>query len=43
MAARVRRFYFNLCRDRRHQPEVEAMLSSTPTVLMRDDHDIFEG
>ena len=43
MAARVRRFCFNLYRDRRHQPEVEAMLSSTPTVMMWDDHDSFDG
>ena len=43
MAAQVRRFYFNLYRDRWHQPEVEAMLSSVPTVMMWDDHDIFDG
>ena len=43
MAAQVKRFYFNLYRDRWHQPEVEGMLSSTPTVMMWDDHDIFDG
>ena len=43
MAAQVRRFYFNLYRDRWHQSEVEAMLSSVPTVMMWDDHDIFDG
>ncbi|MCY4633953.1 MAG: alkaline phosphatase D family protein [Acidobacteria bacterium] len=43
MAAQVKRFYFNLYRDRWHQPEVEGMLSSAPTVMMWDDHDIFDG
>lgn len=43
MAAQVQRFYFNLYRDRWHQPEVEAMLASVPTVMMWDDHDIFDG
>lgn len=43
MAAQVQRFYFNLYRDRWHQPEVEGMLSSVPTVMMWDDHDIFDG
>jgi len=43
MAAQVKRFYFNLYRDRWHQPEVESMLSSVPTVMMWDDHDIFDG
>ena len=43
MATQVNRFYFNLYRDRWHQPEVERMLSSMPTVMMWDDHDIFDG
>ena len=43
MAAQVERFYFNLYRDRWHQPEVESMLSSVPTVMMWDDHEIFDG
>lgn len=43
MAAEVSQFYFNLYRDRWHQPEVEGMLSSVPTVMMWDDHDIFDG
>ena len=43
MAAQVGRFYFNLYRNRWHQPEVERMLSSVPTVMMWDDHDIFDG
>ena len=43
MAAQVNGFYFNLYRDRWHQPEVEHMLSSVPTVMMWDDHDIFDG
>ena len=43
MAAQVKRFYFNLYRDRWHQTEVEAILSSVPTVMMWDDHDIFDG
>ncbi|MCY3593082.1 MAG: alkaline phosphatase D family protein [Acidobacteria bacterium] len=43
MDAQVRRFYFNLYRDRWRQPEVESMMSSVPTVMMWDDHDIFDG
>ena len=43
MAAHLKRFYFNLYRNRWHQPEVEGMLSSVPTVMMWDDHDIFDG
>ena len=43
MADQVKRFYFNLYRDRWHQPEIEGMLSSVPTVMMWDDHDIFDG
>ncbi len=43
MAAQVDRFYFNLYRDRWRQPEVQHMLSSVPTVMMWDDHDIFDG
>ena len=43
MAAQASRFYFSLYRDRWCQPEVAAMLSSVPTVMMWDDHDIFDG
>ena len=43
MDAQVDRFYFNLYCDRWHQPEVEGMLSSVPTVMMWDDHEIFDG
>lgn len=43
MADQVKQFYFDLYRDRWHQPEVEDMLSSVPTVMMWDDHDIFDG
>ena len=43
MAAQVKRFYFDLYRGRWHQPEVAGMLSSVPTVMMWDDHDIFDG
>ena len=43
MAAQASRFYFNLYRDRWRQPEVARMLSSAPTVMMWDDHDIFDG
>lgn len=43
MAAQAGRFYFNLYRDRWRQPEVAHMLSSAPTVMMWDDHDIFDG
>ena len=43
MAAQVNRFYFDLYRDRWRQPEVEGMLSSAPTIMMWDDHDIFDG
>lgn len=43
MATQVKRFYFNLYRNRWHQPEIERMLSSVPTVMMWDDHDIFDG
>ena len=43
MADQVKQFYFDLYCDRWHQPEVERMLSSAPTVMMWDDHDIFDG
>lgn len=43
MAEQANSFYFNLYRERWHQPEVEGMLSSVPTIMMWDDHDIFDG
>lgn len=43
MQAKVERFYFDLYCSRWSQPEVREMLASIPTVMMWDDHDIFDG
>lgn len=43
LAEQVDRFYFELYVKRWAQPQVAAMLASIPTVMMWDDHDIFDG
>ncbi|MBK7830229.1 hypothetical protein [Nannocystis sp.] len=43
LAEKVDRFYFELYCKRWAQPQVAAMLASIPTVMMWDDHDIFDG
>lgn len=43
LAAKVRDFYFDLYPRRWSQPEIRAMLASVPTLMMWDDHDIFDG
>ncbi|MBC7784295.1 MAG: alkaline phosphatase family protein [Burkholderiales bacterium] len=42
-ADRVAEFYFGLYCERWSQPEVAAVLARIPTVMMWDDHDIFDG
>lgn len=39
----VARFYFDLYCNRWSQPEPAALLASIPTLMMWDDHDIFDG
>lgn len=39
----VEQFYFNLYCDRWSQPEVAAVMSQVPSLMMWDDHDIFDG
>jgi len=43
MKGSVEDFYFNLYCERWSQPEPARMLASIPTVMMWDDHDIFDG
>lgn len=43
LAAAVDRFYFELYCKRWAQPQLAAMLASVPTLMMWDDHDIFDG
>lgn len=43
MKREVTEFYFNLYCDRWQQPEPLAVMSCVPTVMMWDDHDIFDG
>ena len=43
LAAAVNRFYFELYCKRWAQPQLAAMLASVPTIMMWDDHDIFDG
>ena len=43
MQERVEDFYFNLYCDRWSQEEPAQMLASIPTMMMWDDHDIFDG
>lgn len=41
--AKVEAFYFNLYCERWSQTEVADMLANIPTMMMWDDHDIFDG
>ncbi len=41
--ANAAKFYSHLYETRWAQPEVAAMLASVPTLMMWDDHDIFDG
>jgi hypothetical protein len=43
MQAAADAFYFNLYVDRWRQPEPRQALARIPTVMMWDDHDIFDG
>ncbi len=43
MRRQVERFYFDLYCDRFGQRDMVSMLSRVPTVMMWDDHDIFDG
>ena len=43
MRTQVEAFFQNLYISRWSQPEVAAMLASIPTLMMWDDHDIFDG
>lgn len=43
MHKQAERFYFTLYCTRWSQPEVAEMLASIPTIMMWDDHDIFDG
>ncbi len=43
MRAQVEAYYFRLYMERWSQPAVAAMLAQAPTVMMWDDHDIFDG
>ncbi len=43
MADEVDEFYFDLYRKRWAQNEVAAVISGIPTLMMWDDHDIFDG
>jgi len=43
MKAALQQFYFGLYCTRWSQPEFAAMVASIPTVMMWDDHDIFDG
>lgn len=43
MRAQVERFFENLYMSRWSQPEVSAALASIPSLMMWDDHDIFDG
>jgi PhoD related phosphatase len=43
MRRAVEDFYFNLYCERWNQKEVIDMFSSIPTIMMWDDHDIFDG
>ncbi len=43
MHAQVERFFENLYLTRWAQPEVSAALASIPSLMMWDDHDIFDG
>lgn len=43
MQAQIDRFYSELYLERWNKPEVAHMLASIPSVMMWDDHDIFDG
>jgi len=43
MQEQVSKFYFDLYINRWGQPEVSEVLGQIPTVMMWDDHDIFDG
>jgi PhoD related phosphatase len=43
MAAQVRMFFERTYIDRWSQPEMNALMSSVPSVMMWDDHDIMDG
>lgn len=43
LRAQVDAFYFRLYLERWRQPAVAAMLAQAPSVMMWDDHDIFDG
>jgi PhoD related phosphatase len=43
MRTQVERFFEELYISRWSQPEVAAMLASIPSIMMWDDHDIFDG
>ena len=43
MRAQVERFFENLYMSRWSQPEVSAALANIPSLMMWDDHDIFDG
>ena len=43
MRAQVEKFFEGLYLDNWSQPEVAAVLASVPSVMMWDDHDIFDG
>lgn len=41
--SKIEAYYFHLYCERWSQPEVATMLASVPTIMMWDDHDIFDG
>jgi len=43
MEEQVRQFYFNIYLQMWSQPQPAAILSQIPTLMMWDDHDIFDG
>jgi len=43
MVAQIDRFYDQLYRDRWSNPAMNLMMASIPSVMMWDDHDIFDG
>lgn len=43
MQTEVDHFFFRLYLDRWNQPEIAPLLATIPTLMMWDDHDIFDG
>ena len=43
LAAEIVKFYDELYLDRWHDPDMSLMFASIPSVMMWDDHDIFDG